>query len=113
MTMIVMMKMQVNQGNFQIVQGNILFERATLCYLLFWGWSTITDYINFYSSEDERPSNKNQRPSFSLNTDGDIAGLRKKKQKVNPLLMQTGMGSWEVHTKGIGAKLLLQVYIEY
>lgn len=49
------------------------------------------------------------RPSFSLNTDGDIAGLRKKKNKVNPLLIQSGMGSWEVHTKGIGAKLLLQV----
>lgn len=53
-----------------------------------------------------------QRTSFSLNTDGDIAGLRKKKHKVNPLLMQSGMGSWEVYTKGIGAKLLLQVYIK-
>lgn len=67
----------------------------------------------FYSSEDERPSGVHQQPSFSLNIDGDIAGLRKKKHKVNPVLMQSGMGSWEVHTKGIGAKLLLQVHMEY
>lgn len=50
------------------------------------------------------------RPSFSLNLDSDIAGLRKRRNQVNPLLMKSGMGSWEVHTKGIGAKLLLQVH---
>jgi len=42
--------------------------------------------------------------------DSDIAGLRKKRHQVNPLLLKSGMGSWEVHTKGIGAKLLLQVF---
>jgi len=54
--------------------------------------------------------NSRVRPSFSLNLDSDIAGLRKKRNQINPLLMKSGMGSWEVHTKGIGAKLLLQVY---
>ncbi|CAD1471179.1 unnamed protein product [Heterotrigona itama] len=70
------------------------------------------EFPNSSSSEDERPSSLQQRTSFSLNTDGDIAGLRKKKHKVNPLLMQSGMGSWEVYTKGIGAKLLLQMGFE-
>ncbi|XP_076181741.1 septin interacting protein 1 isoform X2 [Ptiloglossa arizonensis] len=70
------------------------------------------EFPNSSSSEDERPSMAPLRPSFSLNTDGDIAGLRKKKNKVNPLLIQSGMGSWEVHTKGIGAKLLLQMGFE-
>jgi len=54
--------------------------------------------------------NSRIRPSFSLNLDSDIAGLRKKRNQINPSLMKSGMGSWEVHTKGIGAKLLLQVY---
>lgn len=31
---------------------------------------------------------------------------------MNPLLMKSGMGSWEVHTKGIGGKLLLQMGFE-
>ncbi|XP_071871331.1 tuftelin-interacting protein 11-like isoform X1 [Bombus fervidus] len=70
------------------------------------------EFPNSSSSEDEKPSSVHQRTSFSLNTDGDIAGLRKKKHKVNPLLMQSGMGSWEVYTKGIGAKLLLQMGFE-
>ncbi|KYN43118.1 Tuftelin-interacting protein 11 [Trachymyrmex septentrionalis] len=64
------------------------------------------------SSEDERSSNSKSRPSFSLNLDSDIAGLRKKRHQVNPLLLKSGMGSWEVHTKGIGAKLLLQMGFE-
>ncbi|KYQ55054.1 Tuftelin-interacting protein 11 [Trachymyrmex zeteki] len=64
------------------------------------------------SSEDERSNNSKSRPSFSLNLDSDIAGLRKKRHQVNPLLLKSGMGSWEVHTKGIGAKLLLQMGFE-
>jgi len=47
-----------------------------------------------------------------LNLDSDIAGLRRKRNQVNPLLMKGGMGSWEAHTKGIGAKLLLQVFFK-
>lgn len=69
-------------------------------------------YLFIYSSEDERLSSSKSRPSFSLNLDSDIAGLRKKRNQLNPLLMKSGMGSWEVHTKGIGAKLLLQVFYE-
>lgn len=41
--------------------------------------------------------------------DGDIAGLRKKRSQFNPALANKGVGKWEQHTKGIGAKLLLQV----
>ncbi|XP_076299208.1 septin interacting protein 1 [Lasioglossum baleicum] len=70
------------------------------------------EYPNSSSSEDERPSMAPLRASFSMNTDGDIAGLRRKQNKVNPLLMKTGVGTWEVHTKGIGAKLLLQMGFE-
>lgn len=70
------------------------------------------DFSYFLSSEDERPNNSKTRPSFALNLDSDIAGLRKKRNQINPLLLDRGMGSWEVHTKGIGAKLLLQVFYE-
>ncbi|KAK2579187.1 hypothetical protein KPH14_002709 [Odynerus spinipes] len=69
-------------------------------------------YPNSSSSEDERPSNSKQRTSFSMNLEGDIAGLRKKRYQVNPALLKSGVGSWEVHTKGIGAKLLLQMGFE-
>lgn len=44
-----------------------------------------------------------------MSIDGDIAGLRKKRTPLNPALMQKGVGNWEKHTKGIGAKLLLQM----
>lgn len=40
---------------------------------------------------------------------GDIAGLRTKKAPINKSLMNQGVGNWEKHTKGIGAKLLLQM----
>lgn len=61
----------------------------------------------FYSEEDEpRASFKN----LSMGQiDGDIAGLRKKRSQFNPALANKGVGKWEQHTKGIGAKLLLQV----
>lgn len=45
------------------------------------------------------------------NIDGDIAGLRKKRPQFNPVLTKKGVGHWERHTKGIGAKLLLQVIL--
>lgn len=40
---------------------------------------------------------------------GDIAGLRSKNTYVNKNLINQGVGNWEKHTKGIGAKLLLQM----
>lgn len=70
-----------------------------------------SQFPNSSSSDDEKPTSMS-KPSYSMNLDGDIAGLRRKKHQVNPLLMKTGMGSWEVHTKGIGAKLLLQMGFE-
>lgn len=72
----------------------------------------INIYFYFlFSSEDERPNNSKSRSSFALNLDSDIAGLRKKRNQINSLI-KDGMGSWEVHTKGIGAKLLLQVFFK-
>ncbi|EFN61532.1 Septin-interacting protein 1 [Camponotus floridanus] len=63
------------------------------------------------SSEDERPNNSKSHP-FSLNLNSDIADLHKKRNQINSLLMKDGIGSWEVHMKGIGAKLLLQMGFE-
>lgn len=40
---------------------------------------------------------------------GDIAGLRNKRAPLNTSLINQGVGNWEKHTKGIGAKLLLQM----
>uniref|UniRef100_A0A8D8YMB8 Tuftelin-interacting protein 11 n=1 Tax=Cacopsylla melanoneura TaxID=428564 RepID=A0A8D8YMB8_9HEMI len=60
-------------------------------------------------------SDEDMRPSFGKKTsamiDGDIAGLRKKSQTapVSSTLSNKGVGNWEKHTKGIGAKLLLQM----
>lgn len=45
-----------------------------------------------------------------FNASEDIAGLRNKNRApINPALMKQGVGHWEKHTKGIGAKLLLQM----
>lgn len=59
------------------------------------------------------------RPSFSqdvrqeMKTDfsvSELAGFRKRGVKnVDTTLIQQGVGNWEKHTKGIGAKLLLKV----
>lgn len=72
------------------------------------------DYVPNSSSdsENEGPSNMRSRKQFSLNLEGEIAGLRKKRAPINPALMKTGVGSWEVHTRGIGAKILLQMGFE-
>ncbi|XP_034937559.1 tuftelin-interacting protein 11 [Chelonus insularis] len=66
------------------------------------------------SSESDDDNIKNMKPrSFAMRLEGEgIAGLRKKRTPINPALMKTGVGSWEVHTKGIGAKLLLQMGFE-
>ncbi|XP_050520902.1 tuftelin-interacting protein 11 [Daktulosphaira vitifoliae] len=56
--------------------------------------------VNISSSDDEKPS-------FSFDIDQELAGLRKKRSQVNPSLINKGLGDWEKHTKGIGAKLLL------
>ncbi|KAI4462519.1 tuftelin-interacting protein 11-related [Holotrichia oblita] len=40
---------------------------------------------------------------------GDIAGLRSKRGQTNTAFVNQGVGNWEKHTKGIGAKLLLQM----
>lgn len=40
----------------------------------------------------------------------ELAGFRKRGVKnVDTTLIQQGVGNWEKHTKGIGAKLLLKV----
>lgn len=50
-----------------------------------------------------------EKPVFNFDIDQELAGLRKKQSQVNPRLMNKGLGDWEKHTKGIGAKLLLGV----
>ncbi|XP_036146927.1 tuftelin-interacting protein 11 [Monomorium pharaonis] len=57
------------------------------------------------SSDDEGPKS---RPSFSLNSDSNIAGLRQKRNKMDSLLMKGDMAKWQKHTKGFGLKILLQ-----
>jgi len=67
------------------------------------------------SSDDEggRPTfmgGGNSGAGGSTFEQDQIAGLRKKRSfKPNPILAQKGVGTWEKHTKGIGAKLLLQM----
>jgi hypothetical protein len=52
-------------------------------------------------------------PNFA-EIDSDIAGMRRKGFDVaSKSLIQKGVGNWERHTKGIGAKLLLQVINYY
>ncbi|KAL1505399.1 hypothetical protein ABEB36_004973 [Hypothenemus hampei] len=51
---------------------------------------------------------KPSKQSTVTETLDDIAGFRTK-NKVNQILIKQGLGNWEKHTKGIGAKLLLQM----
>ncbi|CAH1104934.1 unnamed protein product [Psylliodes chrysocephalus] len=53
-------------------------------------------------------SKKQPTQSTMTEINADIAGLRTK-SAVNPALINKGVGHWEKHTKGIGAKLLLQM----
>ncbi|XP_014226937.1 tuftelin-interacting protein 11 [Trichogramma pretiosum] len=61
-------------------------------------------------SENERPSFSGAKSTSTFNFQpDDIAGLRKKRNPINTDVMRQGLGTWEQHTKGIGAKLLLQM----
>lgn len=66
-------------------------------------------YLIFYS--DDETSGKSFRGLSLDQLGGDIAGLRKKRHVFDDSLARKGVGNWEKHTKGIGAKLLLQVYL--
>jgi len=70
-------------------------------------------YNNYSESEEEGPRRGlgkfESQKQHGLILDGEIAGLRRKRPSLNPALMNKGVGSWEKHTRGIGAKLLLQV----
>ena len=70
------------------------------------------NYISSESDDQERPSFSGASQSHNFYHDGDIAGLRKKRTPVVPDLMRQGVGTWETHTKGIGAKLLLKMGYE-
>ncbi|XP_065213780.1 septin-interacting protein 1 [Planococcus citri] len=68
------------------------------------------------SSEEElvRPSfgrkNRPSFPDFNEFNPSEMAGFRKATHKdPNITLVDKGVGNWEKHTKGIGAKLLLQM----
>ncbi|KAL1131040.1 hypothetical protein AAG570_012277 [Ranatra chinensis] len=63
------------------------------------------------SSDEEERVSFTRAPSErgATNVDGDIAGLRKKRYQRTTLISERGVGAWEKHTKGIGAKLLLQM----
>jgi len=63
----------------------------------------IVCYIEFVYYSDE------EKPAFNFDIDQELAGLRKKRSQVDPRLINKGLGDWEKHTKGIGAKLLLGV----
>ncbi|RVE44883.1 hypothetical protein evm_010483 [Chilo suppressalis] len=52
------------------------------------------------SSDEEGPANPDER---------DTAGLRRQGQGMRPPNLGGNVGTWEKHTKGIGAKLLLQM----
>ncbi|XP_073974704.1 septin interacting protein 1 [Rhodnius prolixus] len=62
------------------------------------------------SSDDEKEPRMAFKLDSLLNTGAEeIAGLRKKHYQHNSVLSNKGVGTWEKHTKGIGAKLLLQM----
>lgn len=63
------------------------------------------------SSSDDEPRMSSFKGDILAGITDEIAGLRKKRNqaKFNPVLSQRGVGTWEKHTKGIGAKLLLQM----
>jgi len=71
---------------------------------------------NYSESEEEGPRRGlgkfESQKQHGLILDGEIAGLRKKRPALNPALVNKGVGTWEKHTRGIGAKLLLQVCLK-
>jgi hypothetical protein len=100
------------------------FLLGTLIYpiylsLCIWSLCTLKHKFPFYNllsseSEEEGPARASAKLQSGkqrvLNLDGEIAGLRKKRPVFNQTLRNKGMGTWEKHTRGIGAKLLLQVF---
>lgn len=72
---------------------------------------SVLNGIFFVCSEGEETVGSSFSKVSINNIDGDIAGLRKKRPQFNPALSKKGVGQWERHTKGIGAKLLLQVIL--
>ncbi|KAF6204403.1 hypothetical protein GE061_002744 [Apolygus lucorum] len=66
--------------------------------------------IPISDSEDDEPRPRFKAVDPLAGVSGEIAGMRKKKAfQPTPVLSQRGVGTWEKHTKGIGAKLLLQM----
>ncbi|XP_028166273.1 septin-interacting protein 1 [Ostrinia furnacalis] len=62
--------------------------------------STSRKKIPIDSSDEDETPNPDER---------DTAGLRRQGQGMRPANLGGNMGNWEKHTKGIGAKLLLQM----
>lgn len=71
------------------------------------------------STEVEASEASTSRPKFALDSSEDdepavideseTAGIRRKGQGMRQANLGGNVGTWEKHTKGIGAKLLLQV----
>lgn len=72
-------------------------------------WPQILCDFCSYSDSDDGGRQGFGSKSNTTDIDGDIAGLRRKKYEQSTTLISKGVGNWEKHTKGIGAKLLLQV----
>lgn len=89
------------------MDGNISTSRFEniLLHLLIFNKLFLLLIIIKYSEEE--------KPAFSFDIDLEVAGLRKKQSQVNSRIMNKGLGDWEKHTKGIGAKLLLGVNYKY
>lgn len=64
----------------------------------------------FKMAADSSESEAEVAPAQKM-TDADIAGFRTR-TRADPALTNQGVGNWERHTKGIGAKLLLQMGYE-
>ncbi|KAJ8960382.1 hypothetical protein NQ314_006072 [Rhamnusium bicolor] len=61
-----------------------------------------------FKTQNSSDESEDEPPRAVTEITGDIAGLRRK-NTLNPALINQGVGNWEKHTKGIGAKLLLQM----
>lgn len=96
-----------NDNESENVDDNISTSRLKIKY----NFVICIFYLHFYKFylcySDEG------KPTFNFDIDQELAGLRKKQAQVNPRIMNKGLGDWEKHTKGIGAKLLLGVIYKY
>lgn len=74
----------------------------------------ISSTVIYLLDDDQRPSFSNKNYSSSEESEAEVeiknvksvAGLRQQARKAP---MSKGVGDWEAHTRGIGAKLLLQM----